>query len=51
MYAFIYIQVANVRAGEVYAAFRFDPELCHSTLIVNERGRRVLKREGLNVLT
>ena len=25
-------------AGDVHTAFRFDPDLCHETLAVNERG-------------
>ena len=33
-------------AGEVYNLFRFDPDLCHETLSVNERGRRLLKSSG-----
>ena len=32
--------------GGVHTTFRFDPDLCHQTLVVNERGRRVLKEDG-----
>ena len=32
--------------GGVHTTFRFDPDLGHQTLAVNERGRRVLKQDG-----